>query len=144
MPERNDPHGGFGFLVQIQDVGSASFSEVSGLGVEVEVIEYRDGNEDLTVRKLPGLRKYTNIVLKRGVTADRGLWEWLSAVGRGQPDRRDGAIVLLGESRQPVLRWTFRAAWPRKWVGPTLRADASEVAIETIELCHEGLELDSE
>jgi phage tail-like protein len=144
MPERNDPHPGFGFLVQIQDVGSASFSEVSGLGVEVEVIEYRNGNEDRTVRKLPGLRKYTNIVLKRGVTADRSLWEWLSAAGRGQPDRRNGAIVLLGEAQQPVLRWTFRSGWPCKWDGPTLRADGNEVAIETIEICHEGLELESE
>ena len=93
--------------------------------------------------KLPGLTKYANIVLKRGLTRDLSLWNWRKAVVNGKPDRRSGTIILLDEAGQPVLRWNFVRGWPAKWEGPALNAKANEVAIETLEIAHEGLELEA-
>lgn len=138
---RNDPYSGFNFLLEIDGVVKAGFSEVSGLSTETDVIEYREGNEPATVRKLAGLTRYSNITLKRGVTNDKSLWQWRKAVIDGKVQRRSGSVVLLDESRQPVLVWNFREGWPCKWEGPSLNAKTSDVAIETIEIAHEGLEL---
>jgi phage tail-like protein len=87
--------------------------------------------------------KYTNIVLKRGWTADDKLWNWRKQVidGNTKQARTTGAIILLDEARNPALRWNFTAGWPSKWEGPALNAKTSEVAIETLEITHEGLEL---
>jgi phage tail-like protein len=138
---RNDPFSQFRFLVDIQGVGQGAFSEVSGLDAETDPIEYRDGNEDITVRKLPGLRKYTNITLKRGFTTDLSIWDWRKQVMDGQTERKSGSIVLRNEAGEDVLRWNFREGWPCKLQGPPLNAKTNEVAIETLEICHEGLEL---
>ncbi len=146
--QRDNPYSALNFHVVINGVfedGQAiqgSFAEVSGLDVEIAPIEYRNGSEDLTVRKLPGLKKFSNITLKRGVIGDMAFWNWIKSVLDGQVLRADGTITLLDEARQPVLRWKFRRAWPCKWAGPTLNAKGNEVAIETLELCHEGLEID--
>lgn len=143
---RDDPYPALHFQVVINgifdDGGSVcgSFSEVSGLDVEIAPIEYRNGSEDATVRKIPGLKKFTNITLKRGVIGDLAFWHWIKSVMDGNVLRANGTITLLDESRQPVMTWKFRRAWPCKWTGPTLNATANEVAIETLELCHEGLE----
>ena len=139
---RNDPYGQFNFVVNIEGVDRAAFSEASGLDTETDPIEYREGNEDITVRKLPGLRKYPNITLKRGFTIDRDLWDWRKTVMDGRTDRRSGSIVLLNEAREEALRWNFREGWPCKLQGPPLNAKTNEVAIETLEICHEGLELE--
>jgi phage tail-like protein len=139
MAQRDDPYKAFNFLVEIDGVAVAGFSEVSGLASETEVIEYRTGDAKSGVRKLPGLTKHANIVLRRGVTQDADLWNWRKAVEDGNVDRRNGSIVLLDEARNPVLRWNFSQGWICKWVGPTLRAKGNEVAIETIEIAHEGL-----
>jgi phage tail-like protein len=143
MPDgkRNDPYGQFNFLVEIDGVVKGGFSEASGLTTDTNVIEYRDGNEITTVRKLPGLMKYNNIVLKRGFTKDRSLWEWRKKVIDGKTQRTGGAIVLLDEARNEALRWNFREGWPSKWEGPALNAKTSETAIETLEIAHEGVEL---
>ena len=117
----------------------AAFSEVSGLQSETDVVEYRTGAESNTVRKLPGLTKYANIVLRRGVTQDAELWNWRKSVVDGNVDRREGSIVLLDDDRADVLRWNFVQGWISKWSGPDLNATANEVAIETIEIAHEGL-----
>jgi len=140
---RNDPFGSFNFLVEIDGITVAGFSEVSGLTTESEVIEYRNGDEPTTVRKLPGLKKYANIVLKRGFTNNKELWEWRKTVLDGQTERRTGSIVLLGERREEVLRFNFHEAWPVKWEGPPLNAKGNEVAIETLELAVEAIELSS-
>jgi len=141
MAARNDPFAAFNFLVEIDNIAKASFSEVSGLDVEVAAIEYREGGENvLTVRKLPGLAKYTNITLKRGYTADLSLWKWIKGVIDGKVQRANVAITLLNDQRQPVVRWQVREAWPCKYEGPDLNAKANDVAIETLEICHEGLE----
>jgi phage tail-like protein len=139
---RNDPFSAFNFLVEIDGVTVAGFSEVSGLTTETDVIEYRTGAEDITNRKLPGLRKYTNIALKRGYTDSKELWEWRKKVMDGKTERQSGAIVLLNEGREEALRWNFREGWPSKWEGPAFNAKNNEVAIETLEICHEGLALE--
>lgn len=137
--QRDDPYKAYNFRVEIDGVALAAFSEVSGLESETEVIEYRTGTESNTVRKLPGLTKHANIVLRRGVTQDAELWNWRKTVEDGQVDRRNGSIVLLDDDRSEVLRWNFTNGWISKWVGPNLNAEGNEVAIETIEIAHEGL-----
>lgn len=139
---RNDPYAAFNFLVEIDGVTQAGFAECSGLTTETDPIEYREGNEDITVRKLPGLKKFTNITLKRGFTDSRDLWEWRKKVMDGQTERQAGAIVLLNEAREEALRYNFREGWPCKWEGPSFNAKNNEVAIEMMEICHEGLELE--
>jgi phage tail-like protein len=138
---RNDPFGAFNFLVEIDGVTTTSFSEVSGLDAEIEPIEYRTGDEDTTVRKIPGLRKYSNITLKRGFTPDLSLWNWMKQGLGGKVMRANMSITLLDGARQPVLRWNVREAWPCKWEGPDLNAKGNDIAIETLEICHEGIEL---
>jgi phage tail-like protein len=140
-PQRDDPYKAFIFLVEIDGIARAAFSEVSGLESETAVVEYRMGAEPTTVRKLPGLTKYANIVLRRGVTKDDELWNWRKAVVDGNVDRRNGSITLLDDSHNEVVRWNFYNGWPSKWEGPALDAKANEVAIETLEIAHEGLEL---
>ena len=139
---RRDPLGSFNFVVEIDGIATAAFAECSGLGSETHVIEYRTG-DSFTTAKLPGLTKFSNITLKRGITRDDALWKWRRAVADGKADRRNGAIVLLDEARSPVLRATFRNGWPCRWEGPALNARGSDVAIEAIEIAHEGLELET-
>ena len=139
---RNDPYLAQNFAVEIDGLNVAQFAEVTGLGVEIGVVEYRSGSEDITVRKLPGLAKYSNITLKRGIVGDLSLWEWLRTVRQGQVQRKNGVIVLLNEAREPVLRIRFHRGWPCKWAGPMLDAKSNEVAIEELVICHEGLEIE--
>jgi len=141
MSGAQDPYRSFNFLVEIDSITVAAFSEVSGLTAETEVIEYRTGGMLGGVRKLAGLTKYTNITLKRGMTQNLELWTWYKNVVDGKTDRRSASIVLLDEAHQEVLRWNVANAWPRKWDGPALNARHNEIAIETLELAHEGLEL---
>jgi phage tail-like protein len=139
---RNDPYGAFNFIIEIDGIAVAGFSECSGLSTETDVIEYREGGDIGGPRKLPGLTKYSNIVLKRGITKSRDLWNWRKIVINGGIDRRSGNIVLLDEDRTPVARFRFREGWPSKWEGPALNAKCSETAIETLEIAHEGLEFE--
>ena len=116
---------------------------MSGLESETAVIEYREGADNsTTVRKLPGLTKYPNIVLKRGITRDLSLWNWRKSVVNGKTERRSGTIMLLDQAGKVMLRWRFVEGWPVKWEGPALDAQANEVAIETLEIAHEGLEFE--
>lgn len=144
---RDDPYGNYNFLIEVQGISDGatargSFSEITGLGVDIDVIEYRVGTEDITVRKMPGLKKYPNLVCKRGVTGDATFWNWLLSALQGDVQRATVRISLLDESRQEVMRWNLRRAWPCAWRGPDLKAMGSEVAIESLELCHEGIDLD--
>ncbi|MFC4260987.1 phage tail protein [Marinobacter lacisalsi] len=141
MAERKDPYAQYNFLVEIDGVSVAGFTEVSGLTTESDIIEYREGSDTATVRKLPGLRKYTNLTLKRGFTQNRELWEWRKSTIDGRTERKSGALILLNESREEVLRWNFSEGWLSKWEGPTLNSTANEAAIESMEIAHEGLEL---
>lgn len=146
---RDNPYSGYNFIVTIEGViddghrAQTSFSEVSGLGVEITPIDYRTGAERTpTVRKLPGLTKYPEVSLKRGVTGDLALWSWVKQAADGTVQRARVTIVQLDEERRPVLTFTLANAWPVKFTGPTLDASASEVAFEEIVLCHEGLEIE--
>lgn len=142
MPRRpTDPFASFNFLLEIDGIAQAGFSEVTGLNAESNVIEYREGNEGITMRKLPGLEKYGNVTLKRGVTQSPELLAWHKNVIDGDIVRDEVmSIVLLDEKRQEVVRWNLRNAWPVKWMGPDLKAGANEIAIESLELAHEGVE----
>jgi phage tail-like protein len=92
------------------------------------------------VRKLPGLHRYANIVIKRGITHDLEWWNWHKQVLDGNVQRRNGSVVLLDDQGQEQVRWNFFDSWPCKYIGPTLDARGHDVAIETLELAHEGLE----
>ena len=140
-PTRTDPFRNFNFRVEIDGIAIASFAEVTGLESETAVIEYRTGDSPVT-RKLPGLAKYANVVLKRGMTLDLALWQWRKSVVEGRVDRRNGSIVVSDETGKDMLRINFSRGWPCKWVGPAFNAKTNEVAIETLEIAHEGLEID--
>jgi len=137
---RIDPFRNFNFLVEIQGIVQASFLECSGLEATTEVVEYREGGDNTTVRKLPGKTSYSDITLKRGLTASAELWAWRQAVIEGTVDRRHGSIVLYDlDNRTEVVRWNFTNAWPSKWDGLQLNARGNEVAHETLVLAHEGI-----
>lgn len=141
--DRIDPLAQYNYLVEIDGVTRAGFTEVAGLTTEQDIIEYREGSETATVRKLPGLRKYSNITLKRGFAPDTELWDWRKTTIDGTTERRSGSIVLLDEARAEVLRWNFREGWICKWEGPTLNSTSNEVAIESLEICVEDIELEA-
>jgi len=135
-----DPYGNFAFLLEIDGITSAGFAECTGTNAEITPIEYREGNEGLTPRKLPGLSKFGNVTLKRGVTQDLEIFNWFNDGATGDVRRiRTLSIVLLDEQRNEAVRWNLLDAWPCKYIAPDLKGNASEIAIESVELCHEGL-----
>lgn len=142
MAERVDPLAQYNFTIAIDGTDIAGFTEVSGLMTESDIIEYREGSEPATVRKLPGLIKHGNITLKTGKTINSALWDWRLTTLRGATERRNGAIQMMNEAREVVLSWTFINGWVSKYEAPTLNSTTSEVAIETIEITHEGLNLE--
>lgn len=136
-----DPYKNFRFLVEVKSLVVGGFAECSGFGSEVEVIEYREGGDDATVRKLRGKVKYPDITLKWGVTDSRVLYDWHLAAVKGEIEKKSGAIVLLDErTRDPKVRWEFFNAWPSKYSGPSFNAKGNDVAIDTITLVCERLE----
>ena len=120
------------------------FSEATGLDVETEVIEYRDGTmPEYGKIKMPGMQKYSNITLKRGTfNGDNEFYDWWYTVKLNTIERRDIIISLLNEEHEPVMTWKVKNAWPVKVQSTDLKADGSEVAIETLELAHEGLTME--
>jgi len=139
--QRVDPFFSYNFLVELDGVVRASFQEASGLEATIDPIEYREGGQNTTVRKLPGVTKYANIVLKRGVTTDSDLYDWHRQVVLGSPDfRRHGSIIMLDRQGGEVARWNFVDAWPTKYHVSDFKSTGNEVAIETLELVHEGIE----
>jgi len=139
--ERTDPYRSFNFYIEMDGIAQASFMECSGLEATTEVIENREGGDNVTVKKLPGKTSYTDITLKWGLTASDELWKWRQDVIQGTVKRRHGSIVVLDLRNQTeVARWNFVNAWPTKWDGPTLNAKGNEVAIETLVLAHEGIQ----
>jgi phage tail-like protein len=142
---RKDPYRQFNFQVEIDGVGRFGFSEVSGLTTDTTIIEYREGDETAdgqSASRQPGLITYNNIVLKRGFTNDLSAYNWRLLLIEGKTSPASGCITLLDETRNPVLRWSFRQGWPSKWEGPELSGNTSEVAIESLEIAHEGLTLE--
>jgi phage tail-like protein len=117
------------------------FTEVSGMEVETEVIEYREGaSKEYSKLKMPGMRKYSNISLKRGTfKSDNEFFDWFNEVKLNTITRRDITISLLDEEHSPVVVWKVKNAWPSKVTSTDLKADGNETAIESMELVHEGL-----
>ena len=135
------------FYFQVQWGGTRiGFTEVSGLDVETEIIEYREGNSpEFSKIKMPGMQKFGNITLKRGVfKADNEFYTWWNTVKLNTIQRRDLTISLLNEEQEPVMTWKVKNAWPTKIQSTDLKADGNEVAIESIELAHEGISIQND
>ncbi|TND09735.1 MAG: hypothetical protein FD123_859 [Bacteroidetes bacterium] len=122
---------------------TVSFTEVSGLTQELQPIDYRVGDsQDYSMVKMPGLRKYNNITMKRGmVRGNNEFFTWLNSVKQNNIERRDIIVNLLNEDNAPVMVWTVKNAFPVKVEGPGLKASGNEVSVESIEVAHEGLTL---
>lgn len=135
----------FHFLVEWGGT-KIGFTEVSGLDVETEVVEYRHGaSPEYFKTKMPGMQKYSNITLKRGTFAsDNEYFDWWNTVKLNKIERRDITISLLNEEHSPVVVWKVKNAWPTKIKSTDLKAEGNEVAIETMELAHEGLTVQNE
>jgi phage tail-like protein len=148
MPRREqDPFGSFRFKLELGDVEVAGFAECTGLNIETKVFEYKEGGNNATTLKFPEPSTFGNVTLKRGVTNSNELIEWQLDVVSGTFGKNSRAsnpsiaIVLLNEKGEDVRRWNLIRAFPVKWIGPDLKASASEVAIESLELAHEGIQI---
>lgn len=132
----------FHFLVEWGGT-NIGFTEVSGLDVETEMIEYRQGaSPEYHKTRMPGMQKFSNITLKRGTfAADNQFYDWWNTVALNTIERRDLTISLLNENHEPVVVWKVKNAWPTKVQSTDLKSDGNEVAIETIEIVHEGLSI---
>jgi len=139
-PQRVDPYLNFRFRVEIDGIQQAGFMECTGLGSQVEVVEYREGGIGAVVHKLPGKVSYPDITLKWGITDSKELYQWHLDVIHGQLQRKNGVVVLLDAAGNEKLRWSFFNAWPCKWVGPTFNAKGNDVAIEELVLTCERQE----
>ncbi|MCY1268262.1 T4-like virus tail tube protein gp19 [compost metagenome] len=135
------------FHFQVQWGGTRiGFTEISGLDVETEVIEYRDGAlREFSKLKIPGMQKYPNVTMKRGVfKSDNDYFNWWNTVSLNTVERRDVIVSLLNEAHEPVMVWKIKNAWPTKIGSTDLKADGNEIAIESIELAHDGLTIQNE
>ena len=144
--ENKNPYSAFNFIVEIGGQQVAAFQEVSGLDSENTAIEYREGADAMnTVRKLPGIEKYPNCVLKRGITGSLFLWNWRKEVrdgGTAFPPIRDVTIQLQDEKHESVFKWKLTNAWCTKLSGPALNAKGNEIAVETMELAFDRLDIE--
>jgi phage tail-like protein len=137
---RNDPVPAFRFEIRLDDLSVGGFSECSGIQLETEVHDYPEGGLNTHLRKFPTRTKQSNITLKRGIV-DKELWDWYYALSQGDVRFRNGSIIVHDPSGGQVeMEWQFRDAFPCKWMGPELQATQNNVAVETLELCHHGLE----
>jgi phage tail-like protein len=127
-------------LSAIQDTAIGGFSECSGLEMSLEIEQYNEGGRNDHTLIFPTRVKWSNIVLKKGVGAGTALWDWHYSYVEGRGKRRDGLIILQNELRLPNNIWMFRRGLPVKYTGPTLNATGNQVAIESLEIAHEGLE----
>lgn len=137
---RVDPFRSYNFAVEVRGLVVGGFSEVSGLELEIETQDYREGGVNGFIHKRAGSAKYaSNLVLKRGMTDGLELWNWYWDTVHGRIHRRNVSILLMDERGQEKLRWNFHKAYIVKWSGPTMHAGSSDVAVETVELAHKGL-----
>lgn len=132
------------WYLEIDGITEGIFREVTGLDSETEVVEHRvtGKNGNLIVHKVPGALKWSNIVLRRGLTDDQKLHQWRDKIEKGQieSNRKNGSVTLYSPDQKVVCKYTFKNAWPCKFKGPVLDASKNEIAIEELELAHEGLE----
>lgn len=143
---RTAPYGSFNYTVEFdsQEV-FGGFSDISGLGTEITIAEYRNGNDSENhVRKIPGIHKVSDVTLKRGIINSKTVWDWISLVRReGVGGQKHVSITLFDEARNPVQKWILRGVIPMKYTGPTLAAKGgTDVAMEELVLSAEGLLLE--
>jgi phage tail-like protein len=140
--ERKDPFRNSRFKLEILGIEQAGFSECTGLESTTDAVDYREGTDPATMRKLPGLTKHGNITLKWGVTDSDEIWEWRKLVvdGKSKEASRNGSIVILDEEGTEQVRWNFRRAWPSKYKAADMNAKSNDVAIDTLEITFEALE----
>jgi phage tail-like protein len=139
--QRADVLTGAFFMLEVRGVPmpvKAFFTECTGLQAEYEVFEYQEGGENGHVHKFRGRAKWPNIVLKRGITTDKSLFQWFTAT-KDEVKRAEGEITLLGPDLKALRKWSFQGAFPVKWQGPNLKSSSGEVAVETLEFVHNGL-----
>jgi phage tail-like protein len=148
---REDPYGAFNFIVEIDSISDdgqayqGAFMEVANLEAEVTPIDYRNGNEEMRMRKLVGLTKYKAITFKRGIISDLRFWNWIRRAATGDAGlRSDGRVILRNEAGEEVMRWNLTRCWPSKWTGPSLNAKNNEIAMEMLEMQIERLEIDGQ
>jgi phage tail-like protein len=139
-----DPYRAYNFKLLINNVTEGHFTEVTGLGVKVDRISYREAGNNAIVRAVPGRVTYSAVSLRYGLTNSQELWDWLIAGVEGRVSRRNVSIVMLDPSGvTEVLRWNLLNAWPEEWYGAPLDAMSRDLAIETLVLAHEGLQRES-
>ena len=126
-------------LSAISDVALGGFSECTGLEMSLQVEEYKEGGRNSEVLKFPTRVTWSNITLKKGIGVGAELWDWHYGFAEGKGKRRDGIIMLLNDLRVPNNIWYFRRGLPVKYAGPALNATQNNVAIESIEIAHEGI-----
>ena len=136
---RDDPYLSFRFLVEVQGLLVGGFSEVSGLQAETETEEIQEGGVNDHVHKLPKITRHHNNIMKRAMTDSETLWRWHNDVVNGKIERKTVFIILMDSEGNEVWQWYFERAYPVKWTGPELRADSSTVAVEALELVHDGI-----
>jgi phage tail-like protein len=150
---RVDPYRAFNFLITLVDSGSSTgtaqppaqakpaggFSECSGLEMSMDIEEYKEGGNNGLILRFPTRVKWANLRLKRGLALAEDLWLWHFNFAQGKVVRRDGVVTLQDEQQNPVKVWSFTRGLPVKWTGPTLNAAQNQLAIEEIEIAHEGL-----
>ena len=134
-----DPHLGLRFWVELGQIEVAGFRECSGLKMETEIEEYAEGGLNTYTHKLPKRVKYQNITLKRGMDETQSLYNWYMKFANGQIERQNISIIVYNSVGKEVMRWDLQRAFPCKWSGPELNADKGSVAIEILEIAHEGL-----
>ena len=142
-----DPEGNFVFALEIDSVQIANFMECSGLKTSTEVFEIEEGGNNQFTHKLPGRSTWENIILKYGVTTDISLLSWRNEVLAGElgaDNRRNGAVLMKNLAGEVIRRYSFNNAWPVSWEGPSFNASSAELAIETLEIAHEGLTVEFE
>lgn len=134
-----DPHMGLRFWIQLGHVEIAGFRECSPMVVETETFEYAEGGLNSYTHKLPVRTKYSNIILKRGMDETRALYDWYIQAASGQIARQDISIVIYDSQQHNKRQWDLKNAYPCKWTGPELKAESGAIAVETVEIAHEGL-----
>jgi phage tail-like protein len=136
----NDIYRGYNFILDLGEGPAGYFTEVSGLNIEVEAIDYREGGSGPAVRKLAGRVRYGDVTLKWGMTRDRALWDWLMQSVSGNVERRHISIILVDPNGGEQTRWNLTNAWPTSWRGAELDALSNDAALETLSFAIEGVE----
>ena len=139
---RKDPYFGYNFAVELDGITRMGFKGCTGLDSSTTSTQYREGTDpSLAQRELPSLLHHSAITLTRGISDDHALWDWRNDIAQGKGTRHDISIVLRNDVGEEKIRWNLRNAFPTKWSGPSFDAAADAVAIETLELTHEGVDV---